>query len=105
MTYEEMKKDLPQMIARMALFMEVDLSSDEVEKIAKIAEFKNMKGDDTANLSWLKMFENKEGKSMFMRKGTVGDWKNFLSAEQSAQIDELYAKKISPNSDFKFDYE
>ena len=104
LTFEDMKKNLSQAVSKMAAFMDVDLTSEEVAKIAEITSFEKMKDDNTANLSWLKMFENEKGENMFMRRGEVGDWKNFLSKEQSAQIDEMYEKRIGEGN-FKFDYE
>ncbi len=88
--YEDMKKDLPQAVSKIASFMEIDLPGEIITKIAELTTFDAMKGDNTANLTWLKTFQ--DGK--FMRKGVVGDWKNFLSAEQSAQIDRLCAEKL-----------
>ena len=53
-----------------------------------------MKSDSTANMSWVKNFRREDGKPGFLRKGVVGDWKNFLSAEQSADLDRKCAEKL-----------
>ena len=92
--YEDMKKDLPQAVSMIASFLEVDLSPDVVEKIAGLTTFDKMKTDGTANFSWEKLFDNREGKPKFLRKGTVGDWKNHLTAEESAAIDRKYEEKF-----------
>ena len=62
-----------------------------------------MKDDNTANLSW-SQFPQKEGTPKFMRRGVVGDWKNFLSAEQSAEIDMICAERLK-GTGLEFGYE
>ena len=81
--------------------MEIDLPGETITKIADLTTFKTMKNDVTANFSWIKNLDNEKGEATFMRKGVVGDWKNYLSAEQSAQMDRKCAQKL----DLEFDYE
>ena len=102
--YEDMKRDLPQAITQIASFMGVDLPGDVVTKIADLVGFEKMKSDDTANMSWVKIFHEEDGKPGFLRKGVVGDWKNFLSAEQSAELDRKCAEKLK-DTGIEFDYE
>ncbi len=101
--YEDMKKDLAQAISRIAAFMEVKLSDDVITKIADLTSFEKMAKDSTANFSWSDHWQ-KENVPVFMRKGIVGDWKNFLTAEQSAQIDAICAEKLK-GPGLIFDYE
>ena len=101
--YEDMKKDLPGNVAKVALYLGVDLPSNIVTKIADMTTFEKMKRDDSVNYSWDKVFVQ-DGNPMWLRKGVVGDWKNFFTAEQSAEVDALYAEKFKdPN--LKFDFE
>ena len=96
-----MKKDLPGNVAKVALFLGVDLPSNIVTKIADMTTFEKMKRDDSVNYSWDKAFVQ-DGNPMWLRKGVVGDWKNFFTAEQSTEVDALYAEKFKdPN--LKFD--
>ena len=92
LTYEDMKKDFPQAVSKIASFMDIDLPSETIAKIAELVTFDKMKDDDTANLSWVEALQDENGKGTFLRKGVVGDWKNYLSAEQSAQIDRKCAE-------------
>ena len=62
-----------------------------------------MKLDKTANKSWTKVHRQEEVPS-FLRKGVVGDWKNFLSPEQSAQIDSICAERLK-DMGLEFEYE
>ena len=102
--YEDMKRDLPQAVSRIASFMGVELSEDIVAKIADLTRFEEMKRDKTANKSWVKHFCTEEGKPEFLRKGIVGDWKNFLSAKQSAEMDRKCAEKLK-DTDIKLKFE
>jgi hypothetical protein len=98
--YEDMKRDLPGAVSQIASFLEADLSSDVIDKIADLTTFEKMKNDNSANLSWLRLRKKKGDE--FMRKGIVGDWKNFFTAEQSAEMDSICAEKLNG---FEFRYE
>ena len=49
-----------------------------------------MKKNDAVNKSAIAAFE-----TSFLHKGVVGDWKNHLTAEQSARIDAVVAEKTA----------
>lgn len=90
-----MKKDLKSSIVTIAAFLGKTISSEVVTKIADLTSFGKMKDDNfLGDIRW----------SKFMRKGIVGDWKNHLSADQSAQIDALCSKKLKIVG-LEFDYE
>ena len=92
--YEDMKKAPQLAVSQIAAFMGAELSSDEIAKIADLSSFDSMKQDNTTNMSWMSVFDDTSGKPSFMRKGIVGDWTNFLSPQQSAQIDAICAEKL-----------
>ena len=69
-----------------------DLSSDVIAKIADLTSFDKMKKDDAANYSWTPV--HKAAETKFMRKGTVGGWKNYLTEEQSAEMDAICAERL-----------
>ena len=58
LTFEEMKKDLPCVVARIAKFIEVDISEEVIAKVSEKSTFDYMKDDNTANYSWLFLPEN-----------------------------------------------
>ena len=97
--YEDMKKDLKHSVSTIASFIEADLSDDIISKIADMTSFAEMKKDKTANYSW----ERFHKETPFLRKGEVGDWKNFLTPEQSAEMDALCAE-ILKDTDITFEY-
>ena len=81
---EDMKRDLSGAVSQIASFMGVELSHDVLAEIVRLSNFEVMKDDKTANHTWDAALKQ-ESAPKLMRKGIVGDWKNFLSAEQSAQ--------------------
>ena len=101
--YEDMKKDLESTISKIASFIGINLSDDIITKIAYFTSFEQMKDDNTVNYSWREYYQ-KEGAPKFCRKGIVGDWKNFLSAKQSAEMDDICATRLEPIG-LEFDYE
>lgn len=84
MSYEDMIQDLPKAVSKVAVFIGIRVSDDTVAKISNLASFKNMKNDASANKAW-RFPRVKEW--TFLRKGVTGDWKNYLSSEQSSQVD------------------
>ena len=100
--YEDMKKDLPGAVSRIASFVEADLSSDVIAKISDFTSFDKMKKDNAANYSWTPLHKTSETK--FLRKGTVGDWKNYLTEEQSAEMDAICAERLK-GTGLEFQYE
>ena len=101
--YEDMKQNLPQAVRQIASFLKANLSDDITDKISTLCDFDSMKLDKTANKSWTKLHRNEEVPSFF-RKGIVGDWKNFLSPEQSAQKDSICAERLK-DMGLEFEYE
>ena len=91
--YEDMKKDLPAAVSQVASFIGADVSSDVIAKIADVTSFDEMKSDNTANYSWTDP-HTRSGSTDFLRRGIVGDWKNYLSPEQSAEIDAICAQRL-----------
>ena len=104
MKYEDMKTDLIKAVAQIASFIDIDLSSEEIAKIADLCSVEKMKKDNTANMSWIKEFCKEDGEPIFVRKGIVGDWKNFLTPEQSAQMDAIYTERLK-GTGFELNFE
>ena len=96
MCYESMKRDLPSAVAQIATFMGYNLTGETIVKITEEATFDKMKSNPLASKRFT--FDatfNKDGNNTFLRKGEVGDWKNYLSEEQSAKIDALVEKHFA----------
>ncbi|GFO09793.1 sulfotransferase [Plakobranchus ocellatus] len=79
--YEECLQDFPSHIRKMADFIESPLTQEQIKEIAEAINFKAMK----------KRYEAlPTGK--LIRKGQVGDWKNWLTSDQSAELDKRSEK-------------
>ena len=88
-----MKRDPSGAVSQITSFIGAELSDDVLTKIVHQTSFEIMKDDNTANYSWNPLAK-KENAPKFMRKGIVGDWKNFLFAEQSAEMDAICAVRL-----------
>ncbi|XP_071491197.1 sulfotransferase 1A1-like [Diadema antillarum] len=109
--YEDMKKDHRGTVEQVASFMEKSLSDDVIDRIVEASTFSAMKKSNSSNpdslitTSGLAKNENtmKSGSS-FMRKGAIGDWKNYFTVNQNRRFDELYAKEMAGTGlEFQFE--
>ncbi|KAL4708479.1 hypothetical protein ACJJTC_014087 [Scirpophaga incertulas] len=97
--FEDMKRDLPSVVRRTATFLNKELTDDQVAKLCDHLSFKNMKNNRAVNLEAI--LERSFGKSYleqtnlrFIRKGEIGDWKNYMSEDLSRRFDEWAEKNI-----------
>ena len=99
--YEDFNENAFEEVEKIAKFLGQDLTKEQTEAIVQWASFKNMKQEKTTNYSNFEPFDFKV--SPYMRKGTVGDWKNYLSETQSKYIDDICQEKCaSVGLEFKF---
>ena len=82
LTYEQMHQDRASVVRKVADFLEVSLTEEQVEGIVNNTSFGVMKENPGTNFQqWKKVGFITEGK--FMRKGEVGDWRNYFTEEES----------------------
>lgn len=99
--YEDMLKDKKSVVKQIANFLEKPLDNEIIEKIADHTSFKKMKENPMTNYDDQQLMN--EEVSSFMRKGIVGDWKNYFTVAQNEIIDK-YIDKQMETIDIKFDY-
>ncbi len=92
--YEEMKEDLRSHVVKIASFLGRDLSDKVIDYITEKTTFQNMAKDPKYNREDVPVFD--KSKSKFLRKGTVGDWVEYMSDEQSAYVDVKYKEVFVP---------
>lgn len=105
--YEDMKKDLPSTIQKCAKFLGVErsITDDEVTRMCDHLKFDRMQKNPAVNIeSYLQLNGDKERNVQFIRKGQIGDWKNYMSDELSARFDQ-WTMKYTSGTGLKFDYE
>lgn len=92
LSYEEMKKDLRNSIIKVAKFMEKEIPEEKMELLLDHLSFDNMKKNSACNMeSILKLKNNEVESDQFIRKGEIGDWKNYLTPELLEKFDEFIA--------------
>ncbi|XP_053117515.1 sulfotransferase 1B1-like [Hemicordylus capensis] len=92
--YEDMKEDLAREVQRVMDFLEVDLPEDVVQKIVHHTTFEVMKDNPMANYDTVPNTIFDKTKGTFMRKGEVGDWKNYFTVAQRETFDADYQRKM-----------
>ncbi|XP_075718415.1 amine sulfotransferase-like [Rhinoderma darwinii] len=93
-TFEEMKKDLRSAVLKICKFVDITLDEEAIDTVVERATFKKMKHDPLANYTFLPNDILDRSKGAFLRKGTVGDWKNKMTVAQSEMFDKVYKEKI-----------
>lgn len=93
LTYEEMKRDLSGTIRKLAEFLGVEeVATDEnVALIYDHVQFDNMQKNPSVNLEpvlKMKQIDTSNAKTKFIRKGQIGDWKNYMDNDMSDRFDQ-----------------
>jgi len=97
--FEELKKDLPSHVRMIAEFLNKPLSEELNNRIADQCTFQGM----TKNEAGYKMPEDKDSLCL-LRKGVVGDWKNYFTPEQNERFEKEVMEKLK-GSGLEFDFE
>ena len=102
--FEDMKKDLPLCVRKVAKFLGKDVSDEMVQSLVDHLSFKQMRNNPAVNKEERKKLGLLTGEGHFMRKGEVGDWKNYFTDEMNKRMDEAIEKHLKPIG-LEFQYE
>uniref|UniRef100_A0AAY4AJW5 Sulfotransferase n=1 Tax=Denticeps clupeoides TaxID=299321 RepID=A0AAY4AJW5_9TELE len=93
-TYEEMIQDLRSVVKRICAFLEKDLTDLEIDNVVEHSRFDSMRHNNKANYRTVsdQIFNHKKG--TFLRKGSVGDWKNHFTVAQSEHFDKVFKEEM-----------
>ncbi|CAK1581641.1 unnamed protein product [Parnassius mnemosyne] len=83
--YEELSKDLPACVRRVAKFLGKPITEEQIKKLCehlKIDNFRKNKAINYDNLKFTGLFNDKES---FIRKGKVGGWRDYFDEEMTEQ--------------------
>lgn len=94
LTYEEMIQDLKAAVLKICSFLGKQLDEQQIDSVVKHGTFKQMKTNPNANYESVpeSLLNHKNG--AFMRKGTVGDWKNHLTVAQNEMFDQVFQERM-----------
>lgn len=100
-SFEDMKRDPRETVTKVSAFCGKGLDDDVIDRITKATTFDVMKDNPTTNYTeWV-------GTTMdqpFMRKGQVGDWKNYFTVAENEEFDRYIQDKVG-DSGLTFQYD
>lgn len=88
--YEDMRKDLPGAIQNIATFIGKELPRETLELVVSQTSFNAMKKEGNSNFSFHKGF-----KGLCVRKGQVGNWREYFTEDQNKRFDSLFKEKFA----------
>ncbi|XP_061571553.1 zinc finger-containing ubiquitin peptidase 1-like [Cololabis saira] len=92
--YEEMIQDLRSAIKRISMFLGKELTEEQLASMVKHSTFSTMRKNPQANYEQVSGELLSHHLGRFMRKGTVGDWKNHFSVAQNQRFDQLFQREM-----------
>lgn len=101
-------QDLKQSIRQVSAFLGKNLTDEQVSALEDHLSFKSMKKNPALNLEPILAMMEKPVSSeenpdeTFIRKGKVGDWKNYMSKELSEKFDRFTEENLK-GTDFAFE--
>ena len=91
--------DLPSHVRMIADFLNKPLSDELINRIAEQCSFKGMKKNEISYKS-----ESGEKASPYLRKGVVGNWKNYFTPELNERFEKEVLSKLK-GTGLEFDFE
>nr|XP_060609208.1 amine sulfotransferase-like [Anolis sagrei ordinatus]XP_060609209.1 amine sulfotransferase-like [Anolis sagrei ordinatus] len=99
--YEEMKKDLRGCVMKICNFLGKRHTEEEIDDVVDKASFDKMSMDPRSNYTATNDNLLDLSKGGFMRKGTIGDWKNTMTVAQNERFDTVFKERMD-KLPFKF---
>ncbi|XP_074646371.1 sulfotransferase 1C2-like [Tubulanus polymorphus] len=91
--YEDMVTDQKSNILKICAFLGKTLSVDKIDNIIEQTSFESMRDNPMTNHSHSPYQDNSI--FPFIRKGKIGDWKNYFTDEQCGIIDKIHEDRLA----------
>ncbi|GBP28010.1 Sulfotransferase family cytosolic 1B member 1 [Eumeta japonica] len=98
--YEEMYKDLPGVVRKVAKFFEKEYSDEQIQKLCKHLDIDKMRDNKSVNPD-LNSSVAKEGEESFIRKGKAGGWREYFDEGMAAEAEKWMRDNLS-GTDLRF---
>ncbi|KAJ2951136.1 hypothetical protein O0L34_g5525 [Tuta absoluta] len=101
--YEELSKDLPAAVCKVAKFFNKEFNQEQIAKLCDHLSIENFKKNKSVNSDELKELNGPlvTGEQSFIRKGKVGGWRDYFNEELMQQA-ETWMEENLRNTDFRF---
>ena len=100
--YENLAKNPTEEVKKLADFIGIDLSEEELGKVLALTSFDSMRGLFVKGD--IRTWGSDKHKEAFIRKGKIGEWKKHFTEEQSKILEERYEKVLKPKGmEFQYD--
>lgn len=103
MQYSSDPQDQAAVIRRTAKFLGRTVTAEQVAVLEKHLEFSKMAANPAINLEGILKKNDTDPNVKFIRKGKVGDWRNYMSDDLSRRFDEWSTKNLQ-GTGLKFNY-
>ena len=101
--FEEIKKDISSVLRKVARFLGKNFTDEQIKKSAEFLSFKQMK-QRGSNKEMDALLNKEDIAGSIMRKGEIGDWKNYFTEEMKKRMDETVEKHFKPiGLEFQYD--
>uniref|UniRef100_A0A4X2JWD1 Sulfotransferase n=1 Tax=Vombatus ursinus TaxID=29139 RepID=A0A4X2JWD1_VOMUR len=101
--YEDIKKHPRREIEKVMEFLGKNLDEKVLDKIVYYTSFNVMKNNPMSNYTLSSLMN--QSVSPFMRKGVIGDWKNYFTVAQNERCNEDYREKMDDTTlSFSMEY-
>ncbi|KAL4714551.1 hypothetical protein ACJJTC_006597 [Scirpophaga incertulas] len=100
--YEELAKDLPAAVRRVAAFLGKDYNEEQVNKLCDHLSIENFKNNKSVNYDVMKELGiSVRGEQSFIRKGTAGGWRDHFDDEMTQQAEQWIQENLQ-DTDLRF---
>eukprot|EP00092_Neocalanus_flemingeri_P035044 GFUD01038132.1.p1 GENE.GFUD01038132.1~~GFUD01038132.1.p1 ORF type:complete len:350 (-),score=91.30 GFUD01038132.1:64-1113(-) len=93
--YEDMKRDIRSVIAKVSKLLDSPLTDDQVETLVEHLDIKNFRNNPAVNMESAKMVGMMKKEGNFIRKGAVGGWKEEF--EEFPELENIFHTWVEDN--------